>query len=45
MENVWSFNLNEVDENATEGFGLMPKGDYNMITVSSNYQKHQAHQC
>ena len=42
MENVWSFNLNEVDENATEGFGLMPKGDYNMIVDNCEFQLSKA---
>lgn len=42
MENVWSFNLNEVDENATDGFGLMPKGDYNMIVDNCEFQLSKA---
>ena len=42
MENVWSFNLNEVDENAQEGFGLMPKGDYNMIVDNCEFQLSKA---
>jgi hypothetical protein len=42
MSQVWSFNLNEVDENASEGFGLMPKGDYDMIVDNCEFQLSKA---
>lgn len=39
---VWSFNLNDVDETQTEGFGLMPKGDYDMIVDNCEFQLSKA---
>ena len=42
MSTVWSFNLNEVDENAQDGFGLMPKGDYDMIVDNCEFQLSKA---
>ena len=42
MSTVWSFNLNEVDENKTEGFGLMTKGDYDMVVDNCEFQLSKA---
>ena len=39
---VWSFNLNDVDETQTEGFGLMPKGDYDMIVDNCEFHLSKA---
>ena len=39
---VWSFNLNDVDETQTEGFGLMPKGDYDVVVDNCEFQLSKA---
>lgn len=39
---VWSFNLNEVNENQSEGFGLMPKGDYDVVVDNCEFQLSKA---
>lgn len=38
MSEKFIFNLNEVDENATDGFGLMPKGNYDFIVDNCEFQ-------
>ena len=39
MSQLWSFNLNDVDENASEGFGLMPKTKIDYLYIPKDMKQ------